>query len=81
MKGKKRLSAFLLLLSIFPIMDLHAGVNEWADDIFNARRAGRLIPVFAERLPEIDVEKAYSVQKAYVEDALLMTGFVVLKQD
>ena len=70
MKSMKRLSIVAFVLCVVVASTTWAQVADLADVLIKAHDEGRPIPVLSLRHPAMDVNLAYSVQKAYVEKRL-----------
>ena len=62
----KRISCLWLMLCISTPLAAELNVSKLADILIEAQRENQPIPVLSDQYPELDVETAYRVQKAYV---------------
>jgi 2-keto-4-pentenoate hydratase len=69
MKQNRFIYTFLLL-AILITSTAWADVDELAEILIKAERQNQPIPVLSSRYPELDIETAYKVQKAYVRKRL-----------
>ncbi len=62
----KRISCLWLMLCVSTPLAAELNVSKLADIFIEAQRENQLIPILSDQYPELDVETAYRVQKAYV---------------
>src|SRR3990172_6450459 len=66
----KRISCLCLMLCVSTPLAAELNVSKLADILIGAQRENQLIPVLSDQYPELDVETAYLVQRAYVKRRL-----------
>ena len=66
----KRISCLCLMLCVSTPLAAELNVSKLADILIGAQRENQLIPVLSDQYPELEIETAYRVQKAYVHRML-----------
>jgi len=69
MKSKTSLNSFLLILISIGLISV-AKVNQYADQLLQAEKDGKPIPVLTIDSPNLNIETAYKIQKDYVKSRL-----------
>lgn len=69
MKSKTSLYSFLLILISIGLISV-AKVNQYADQLLQAEKDGKPIPVLTINSPTLNIETAYKIQKDYVKSRL-----------
>src|SRR3989304_1287486 len=66
----KRISCLCLMLFVSTALAVELNVSNLADLLIKTQKENQLIPVLSDQYPELDVETAYLVQRAYVKRKL-----------
>ncbi len=66
----KRISCLCLMLCVSTALAVELNVSNLADLLIKTQKENQLIPVLSDQYPELDVETAYLVQRAYVKRRL-----------
>ena len=66
----KRISCLCLMLFVSTALAVELDVSNLADLLIKTQKENQLIPVLSDQYPELDVETAYLVQRAYVKRKL-----------
>lgn len=66
----KRISCLCLMLFVSTALAVELNVSNLADLLIKTQKENQLIPVLSDQYPELDVETAYLVQRAYVKRRL-----------
>ncbi len=80
MKSKTSFYSFLLILISIGLISV-AKVNQYADQLLQAEKDGKPIPVLTINSPNLNIETAYKIQKCYVKSRLKNDKIAGFKAD